>query len=136
MVALGAVDAEGGLGLEASGVVRRAGQNVKHLQPGDAVSVLATGLYTSRFVTSSKMCFPIASWITLEDAATIPVAYGTAIYSLLMAGQLERGQVRDLNNYLTINRTHTNEGALVGSYPLSMWCSWASGDSCCPNDEG
>lgn len=102
MVALGAIDGEGGLGLEASGVIRRTGHNVKHLQPGDTLSVLGTGLYTSRFVTSSKMCFPIASGITLKDASTIPVAYGTAIYSLLTVGQLEKGQVRGLNHYLRI----------------------------------
>lgn len=92
MVALGAIDAERGLGLEASGVIRRAGDNVKHLRPGDAVAVLGTGLYTTRFVTSSKMCFPIPSGVSMEDAATIPVAYGTAIYSLLTVGQLERGE--------------------------------------------
>lgn len=94
MVSLGAIDREGGLGLEASGIVRRVGAGVTHLQPGDRVTALGTGLYTSRLVISSKMCFPIASEISMEDAATIPVAYATAIYSLLTVGQLERGQVR------------------------------------------
>ncbi|KAJ5097819.1 type I iterative polyketide synthase [Penicillium argentinense] len=92
MVALGAIDGERGLGLEASGVVRRVGAEVTHLQPGNRVTALGTGLYTSRLVISSKMCFPIASDISMEDAATIPVAYATAIYSLLTVGQLERGQ--------------------------------------------
>lgn len=93
MVTLGIIDGERGLGLEASGVVRRVGAEVTHLRPGDRVTALGTGLYTSRLVTSSKICFPIASEISMEDAATIPVAYATAIYSLLTVGQLERAQV-------------------------------------------
>ena len=93
MVTLGAIDGERGLGLEASGVVRQVGAEVTHLRPGDRVIALGTGLYTSRLVTSSKLCFPVVEDMSIEDAATIPVAYATAIYSLLTVGQLERAQV-------------------------------------------
>ncbi|KAJ5161517.1 type I iterative polyketide synthase, partial [Penicillium capsulatum] len=92
MVTLGAIDGDRGLGIEASGVVRSVGKAVTHLHPGDRVCASGTGLYTSRLMTSSKMCFPVADGISMEDAATIPVAYSTAIYSLLTVGQLERGQ--------------------------------------------
>lgn len=101
MVAMGAIDGERGLGLEASGIVRSIGSNVTHLKPGDKVNVLGTGLFSSRITTSSHLCFPVASDISLEVAATLPVAYGTAIYSLLTVGQLERGQVR---KFLSVSR--------------------------------
>ncbi|KAJ5217474.1 type I iterative polyketide synthase [Penicillium citrinum] len=92
MVTLGVIDGERGLGLEASGVIRQVGPGVTHLRPGDRAIALGTGLYTSRLVTSSRLCFPVADDMSMKDAATIPVAYATAIYSLLTVGQLERSQ--------------------------------------------
>lgn len=93
MVNLGVIDGERGLGLEASGVIRQVGPGVTHLRPSDRVIALGTRLYTSWLVTLSRLCFPVADDMSMKDVATIPVAYATAIYSLLTVGQLERSQV-------------------------------------------
>ncbi|KAJ5888153.1 type I iterative polyketide synthase [Penicillium taxi] len=92
MVTMGIIDREHGLGLEGSGIIHRVGPGVMHLQPGQRVSFLGIGLLATRVVIPSNACFPLPDEISLEDAATIPVAYRTAIYSLLTVGQLERGQ--------------------------------------------
>ena len=99
MVSSGFIGDEHGLGLEASGIVRQVGQRVTHLRPVDKVHIIGTGLLTTRVVTPSRFCFPIAGDMSLEDAATIPIAYATAIYSLLTVGQLEKGQVRKSRLY-------------------------------------
>ncbi|GFF29324.1 lovastatin nonaketide synthase [Aspergillus udagawae] len=92
MVSSGFIGNEHGMGLEASGIVRQVGPRVKHLQPGDKVHVIGTGLLATRVTTASQFCFPVASDMSLEDAATVPIGYATAIYSLLTVGQLENGQ--------------------------------------------
>ncbi|CAG8370997.1 unnamed protein product [Penicillium salamii] len=92
MVANGIIDGELGLGVEGSGVIRRVGTGVTHLKIGQRVSIMGTGLFATRVVLSSEECHPISDDMSLEDAATIPIAYRTAIYSLLTMGQLERGQ--------------------------------------------
>lgn len=94
MVAMGIIDGEHGLGLEGSGIIHRIGSAITHLRPGQRVSILGTRLLATRVVVSSEACFPLPDEMSLEDAATIRVAYQTAIYSLLTVGQLELGQVR------------------------------------------
>jgi NADPH:quinone reductase-like Zn-dependent oxidoreductase len=90
MVSSGFIGNEHGMGLEASGIVRQVGPRVKHLQPG-----------ATRVTAASQFCFPVASDMSLEDAATVPIGYATAIYSLLTVGQLENGQVRVLSLQFT-----------------------------------
>jgi NADPH:quinone reductase-like Zn-dependent oxidoreductase len=96
-VSSGFIGNEHGMGLEASGIVRQVGPRVAHLQPGDKVHVIGTGLLSTSVTTASQFCFPVASDMSLEDAATVPIGYATAIYSLLTVGQLENGQVRVLS---------------------------------------
>lgn len=99
MVSLGVVSDGHGLGIEGSGVVRRVGSAVKDVHPGERVVVQGSGLFRTHIVVPAYQCVPIPDNMSLEGAATITVAYVTAVYSLLDVGQLEKGQVR--GNLLT-----------------------------------
>lgn len=95
MVTAGIISDGHGLGLEAGGVVRRVGANVKGLRPGDRVSAMGSGLLCSRVIVPEQHCFPVPEEISISDAATMPVAHSTAAYSLQVVGQLQRNQVRN-----------------------------------------
>ncbi|PHH92051.1 hypothetical protein CDD83_9169 [Cordyceps sp. RAO-2017] len=80
------------LGFEAGAVVCRVGSAVDHVAVGDRVCVLNTGLFATRKVVAGHCVFRIPDNLTLADAATVPVVYGTAIAVLIYQGQLQRGQ--------------------------------------------
>ncbi|CAI7605698.1 unnamed protein product [Penicillium manginii] len=92
MVAMGLFGDKTELGLEGSAIVRRVGPLVKHVRKGDGVMVVGQGLFCSRKVISGDNCFLIFPNLSLEDAATVVCAYGTAIHSLLEVGNLRKGQ--------------------------------------------
>ena len=81
------------LGLEASGVVRRIGPDVKSVKIGDRVVVLGSGTFTTQLITSAKLCVKIPDDLGFEDAATMPCTYATVIHSLIEIGRLQKGQV-------------------------------------------
>jgi len=98
---MGIIDAtKKGLGLEGAGTISRTGQDVKNLKVGDRVMVLATGCFSTRLITSAQFCTKIPNELSFEDAATMPCVYGTAIYSLMDVGRLEKGHVCGLMNML------------------------------------
>ncbi len=83
------------LGLEAAGIVRRAGPRVKHLRVGDRVMVFATGgAFATVLRVSESHCVKIPDRLAFDDAATMPIVYITAAYSLFDVGGLRKGQVR------------------------------------------
>ncbi|OJJ07905.1 hypothetical protein ASPVEDRAFT_89138 [Aspergillus versicolor CBS 583.65] len=92
MVALGIMGKEDELGAEATGIVRRAGSNVGHFKLGDRVIILELGLFCTRRVLPASRCAPMPSSLSLEDAASMPVVFGTAIHCLMDVGRLEKGQ--------------------------------------------
>ncbi|XP_053201749.1 LOW QUALITY PROTEIN: fatty acid synthase-like [Panonychus citri] len=49
-------------------------------------------LATKLIIGSNDFCWSVPSTWTMEDAATVPVVYATAIYSLLIRGQLRQGE--------------------------------------------
>ncbi|WP_082825650.1 type I polyketide synthase, partial [Pseudovibrio axinellae] len=80
------------LGLEVSGVVTRVGANVAGLAEGDKVVAFTSGGYSS-YVTCPK--FAVAKLEQSQDlvaAATYPVAFLTAYYSLVHLGDLKEDQ--------------------------------------------
>ncbi|KAL9069203.1 MAG: hypothetical protein Q9157_006247 [Trypethelium eluteriae] len=89
-VVQGAVE---GLGLEASGIVRKIGPNVKGLRPGDRVFMFEYGSFSTRIVTSANHVARIPDELSFEEAATMPCVYGTVIYSLMTIGRLEKDQI-------------------------------------------
>lgn len=96
MVSAGIISDGHGLGLEASGVVRRIGANVMGFRPGDRVSAMGSGLMCTKAIVPEQHCFAVPEEISLSDAATMPVAHSTAAYSLQVVGQLRRNQVRSI----------------------------------------
>lgn len=85
-----------GLGCEGSGIVRQAGP-ASSLKPGDRVIVFASGSFSTRLVTTSKLCVRMADDLDFTDAASMPCVYGTVIHSLLDMARLQKNQVALVN---------------------------------------
>jgi NADPH:quinone reductase-like Zn-dependent oxidoreductase len=93
------------LGLEGSGVITRVGPEVQHLYAGDRVLISDLGCFSTRIVTSAKLCARIPDKLSFEEAATMPCVYSTVIHSLINVGRIKEGQVRRLRF-----RTHYDIG--------------------------
>jgi NADPH:quinone reductase-like Zn-dependent oxidoreductase len=82
------------IGIEGSGVVRSTGNKVNEIKAGDHVIFFGDGMMRTRKTVTEDRCIKIPSNLSLEDAATMPAVFATAIYSLLHIGLLEKDQVR------------------------------------------
>ncbi|KAI1303654.1 Fatty acid synthase [Halotydeus destructor] len=71
------------LGLEYSGVDSQSGQRVMGITPYKG---LASTVLASR--DEQEFVWPVPDSWSLEDAATVPVVYATALYALILRGQL------------------------------------------------
>ncbi|AUX29428.1 MULTISPECIES: non-ribosomal peptide synthetase/type I polyketide synthase [Sorangium] len=91
--ALGMYPGEAGpLGSECAGTVTAAGAGVEDLAPGDAVLALAPGAF-SRFVTvDARLAIRQPAGLSAAQAATVPVAFVTALYALREVGRLQPGE--------------------------------------------
>lgn len=80
-------------GCEASGVVRRAGSNAGAFQPGDRVMFFSSGGgFSTHAVIKADLVLRIPDSISFEQAATIPVCYGTVLYGLVNLARIQSGQ--------------------------------------------
>ena len=77
------------IGMECSGVVSAAGAGVQNLRVGDRVVAFTSGGFASDVVVDSRMAARIPDDISLESAATLPVAFLTAYYALVNLAQLQ-----------------------------------------------
>ncbi|SJN59050.1 Phenolphthiocerol synthesis polyketide synthase type I Pks15/1 [Vibrio ruber DSM 16370] len=82
----------GGLGGECAGVVVSVGENVEGIQVGDKVMAMAPGAFGRFVYTNAHLVMPIPTAMTFEAAATVPVAFLTAIYALRHVAQIQPGQ--------------------------------------------
>ncbi|GKZ37768.1 type I Iterative Polyketide synthase (PKS) [Aspergillus brasiliensis] len=80
------------LGSEGAGIVRRVGRNVSGLRCGDRVAVLSQGCLANRIHASPSNVIRIPDSMSMEAAASIPVAYCTAVLSLLHLAGLKKSQ--------------------------------------------
>ena len=92
-MSMGIVGTADDFGLECSGVVRRVGSNVRNVAIGDRVVVAGLGVLRNRITVLQELCIKIPEGLSLEDAASMPTVYATAIYSLVTQGNLKEGQV-------------------------------------------
>ncbi len=100
LVALGVLDDDllgagltrAALGFECSGTVVRVGAGVTTLNPGDRVMGFAAGTFASHVVCPASHMFPIPQGMTLEGAATVPVAFATAWHALVERGRIRAGE--------------------------------------------
>lgn len=77
------------LGLECSGTVLRVGAQVHDLKPGDQVLAFAPSAFSTHVTVAEAVVSRLPSGLTLEAAATIPVAFSTAYYALINLAQLK-----------------------------------------------
>ena len=80
------------VGMEASGVVRRAGMAVEGLEPDDEVVFVDGGCIANRVVVGQHRVFPKPSGLTMEEAASSLSVYVTAYYALIHLARLRKGQ--------------------------------------------
>ncbi|MEM1290506.1 MAG: SDR family NAD(P)-dependent oxidoreductase [Cyanobacteria bacterium P01_H01_bin.162] len=91
LTALGQYPGEPVLGCECAGEVVAVGDAVTDLALGQRVMGIAAGSF-SQFVTVNRaMVIPLPEGLSLAAAATIPVAFLTAHYSLVECAQLKAG---------------------------------------------
>ena len=80
------------VGLEASGVVRRAGKSVRTCRVGDAVVFTQGGCIANRAVVKDYLVFVKPEALSMEQAAAVLSVYVTAYYSLIHLARLRKGQ--------------------------------------------
>jgi phthiocerol/phenolphthiocerol synthesis type-I polyketide synthase C len=79
-------------GLECAGVVRAVGPGVRDFGVGDRVTAFAPAALSTRVVTVADAVAAIPAEISFAAAATLPVAFVTAIYALGNLAQLAPGE--------------------------------------------
>lgn len=81
------------LGLEIAGIVTKVGADVSDLAVGNRVMAMPpSACFKTLVTTPAALVQKIPDSLSFEDAAAMPICYGTVIESLLNIGQLERGQ--------------------------------------------
>lgn len=80
-------------GCEASGIVRRAGSDAGTLKPGDRVMFFSSGGgFATHAVIKADLALRIPDSISFEQAATVPVCYGTVLHGLVNLARVQSGQ--------------------------------------------
>ena len=93
MVALGQLEGISRLAGECSGVVLEAGSIARRrFRAGDPVCAVGAGAYASSSVVKMHNAYRIADTMPLDVAASIPIAYTTAYYSLKTVANLRAGE--------------------------------------------
>ncbi|WP_456303123.1 SDR family NAD(P)-dependent oxidoreductase, partial [Streptomyces mirabilis] len=92
LVALGVYPGEASVGIEGAGVVTEIGPGVTGLRPGDRVMGMMPGAFGSVAVTDHRLVVPIPDSWSFEDAASVPIAFGTAFHSLVNLARLRPGE--------------------------------------------
>ena len=80
------------IGCECAGYVKRLGPGVTKFKIGDRVVCMSHGTYVNRLQCPADRVHVIPASMSFEDAATIPLVYLTAVYSLYHLGNLREGQ--------------------------------------------
>ncbi len=80
------------VGLEASGIVRRAGDAVRTCAVGDAVVFTQGGCIANRAVVKDYLVFRKPGALSMEQGASVLSVYVTAYYSLIHLARLRKGQ--------------------------------------------
>jgi NADPH:quinone reductase-like Zn-dependent oxidoreductase len=80
------------IGIECSGVISSVGSNVKDFKVGQRVMALPEGAFSTYAQCPATSIAEIPESMSFEVAATIPVVFCTAYYSLFDLGQLQPGE--------------------------------------------
>jgi acyl transferase domain-containing protein/NADPH:quinone reductase-like Zn-dependent oxidoreductase/NADP-dependent 3-hydroxy acid dehydrogenase YdfG/acyl carrier protein len=80
------------LGLECAGVVTAVGEGVDDLRPGDRVIAVAPAALATHVVTRRNGVMALPDGLDFAAAATVPVAFMTAVYALGHLARLQAGE--------------------------------------------
>lgn len=80
-------------GFEIAGIVRRIGPNVTSVSVGDRVLSTCRQGFSTVNTVDEEACERLPDELSFRDAVTMPVAFTTAIYSLMDIGNLKEEQV-------------------------------------------
>lgn len=80
------------LGIEASGIVRRIGSAVSHLQVSDRVALVGNDAHASIMRGKASHAFKTPDAMTFEQAAALPIVSYTAWYGLVRIANARKGQ--------------------------------------------
>lgn len=80
------------LGLECAGRVTAVGPGVRSVKPGDRVIAFAKGAFATHVTVPQAVVAALPQDFAPEAAATIPVAFLTAFYGLIVCGRLKQGE--------------------------------------------
>ncbi len=80
-------------GCEAAGVVKAAGDGVKHLKPGDAVvALMPWGAFAEEALVDAGNVMPLPPGVDMAAAAALLFAHGTSIHALQDRAHLKAGE--------------------------------------------
>ncbi|MBW4630836.1 MAG: SDR family NAD(P)-dependent oxidoreductase [Iphinoe sp. HA4291-MV1] len=79
-------------GLECAGKIVALGEGVEGFEIGDEVIAFGYSCFSPFITTSAKWVVPKPDHLSLEEAATIPIAFATAYNSLIKVGKLCQGE--------------------------------------------
>ncbi|MEP7311632.1 MAG: type I polyketide synthase [Pseudomonadota bacterium] len=79
------------MGAECAGVVEAVGPGVHHLQPGDTAFGFAPASLASEVTVPAAWMLQLPQELSVEQAASLPVAYLTSIYGLLRIADIRSG---------------------------------------------
>ncbi|KAF5636495.1 polyketide synthase [Fusarium sp. NRRL 52700] len=91
LVALGNL-AEDKLGVDASGVITCVGSAVTDFKPGDRVMTASCATFATFVRFPAKGAITIPAHMSFEEAASMPLIFLTAYYSLVTVGNLVKGE--------------------------------------------
>ncbi|KAL7918584.1 hypothetical protein ACQKWADRAFT_330517 [Trichoderma austrokoningii] len=70
-------------GYEATGIVRRVGPKAGKLSVGDRVALIGFNTFASTVTTTEQLCEKLPDELDFTSGASMPLAFATAIYSLI-----------------------------------------------------
>jgi acyl transferase domain-containing protein/acyl carrier protein len=91
LITLGQIESPG-IGFEFAGVVEAVAADVTSVSLGDRVFGLGLGCFGTRAVTPAELVAKIPAGLSFVEAATVPLAYLTALYALQDLGQVQAGE--------------------------------------------
>lgn len=81
------------VGYQAAGIIREAGANVSDRRPGQAVvATMPFGSHASLVSVASQSTYLVPAGMSLEEAAAVPIEFGTADDCLFEFGHLRAGE--------------------------------------------
>jgi myxalamid-type polyketide synthase MxaB len=80
------------LGLECAGIIISVGSEVTNFKPGDEVMAVAHNSFSQYLVVNSQLAIHKPASLSLIEAATIPVTFLTAYYTLVYLAKLQPGE--------------------------------------------